>query len=54
MEPEQISDINENFRSEETSEIIDDQQLRQDADVTFMELEQILDDSYDSKEPILD
>ncbi|TKY45274.1 Pentatricopeptide repeat-containing protein [Spatholobus suberectus] len=47
-------DLSKNYRFEETSEIIDDQELRQDADVISMEPEQISDDSYDSMEPILD
>ncbi|XP_020220836.1 pentatricopeptide repeat-containing protein At4g21190 isoform X1 [Cajanus cajan] len=48
-------DLNNNYKSEEeTSEIIDDQQLRQDADIISMEPEQISNDMYDSMEPILD
>jgi len=51
VEPD--SDLNNNYRSsEETSEMIDDQQLEQDNDGTSMELEQISDinENYISEE----
>jgi hypothetical protein len=48
------SGVREDDSSEDTSELTDDEQFKQDADVTRMEPEQIFDESSDSTEPSLD
>ncbi|CAK8564386.1 unnamed protein product [Lathyrus sativus] len=48
------SGLRQDDSSEETSELIDDEQFEQDADVIFMETEQISNESSQSTEPSLD
>jgi hypothetical protein len=48
------SGVREDDSSEETSELTDDEQFEQDADVTHMEPEQIFYESSESTEPSLD
>lgn len=48
------SGLREDDSSEETSELIDDEQFEQDVDVIFMETKQISDESCQSTEPSLD
>lgn len=48
------SGLREDDSSEETSELIDDEQFEQDVDVTFMETKQISNESCQSTEPSLD
>ena len=47
------SDLDEDDRSEETSDVIDEQ-FEQDANAITMESEQTSDDSFDSREPVFD
>jgi hypothetical protein len=51
---EPTPDLNEDYESEETSEISDDEQFKQDADVISMEPEEISGDSYESMDPAID
>lgn len=48
------SGLREDDSSEETSELIDDEQFEQDVDVIFMETKQISNESCQSTEPSLD